>query len=187
MKKRLCVFSIILALLVVMTPTGTLAEGNSPSGWTHFTAPAAVSVTDLGESYPSSEPRGPLVYIHTSGETVAGTVGTSSEWPELEGATFTMVHDADVTLNMASFTLVGHATGSINLENGDGSMQGNYKANIRGKFRLTEDGESIIYEQVFDIARWDLNGTSGVFDKVQAKGVAFATLDEMLSGTMNLS
>ena len=192
MKKRFLFITLVLVLLLTaILPAGVMASDKDRDR-DKFTAEAMVYISAAGTTTITGQ-RGPLVFTQTTGEQLTGLVSSSPDWEDLTGSGFTMdVVTNNAILNYNTLTLTGISTGTISLLGADGTsaMTGIFRAIIRGKFMLDEQGNPLFYE-VNDLATFKLEGVSGVFDEVEAKGIASVQLTptpdgQTLAGMMTM-
>jgi hypothetical protein len=179
MNKKILSVMVVLALaLTVFMPGQALASSGTQSAPHRFHFPtisvfngdAFVYISSAGVSTITGQ-RGPLVFETTVGEQALGQMGVIQGWDALSGAYFTMdLESNDAVLNMKTGTLSGKASGTIYVQQTDGSfMQGTFTAKINGNFYLDENGEPVFYE-VNDSTTFNLVGVSGVFAGTTASG-----------------
>jgi hypothetical protein len=196
--KRILVSTILLAtLLTLMIPSPALASRvDLPARGTAFLGTAQVAVVNPGTV--SSKTIGSSIIIqNTIGEMVAGKVISSKSWPELVGADILIIHKSDTLLNLKTNKITGTARGTILIGRikADYSgmaevwMQGDYSALIRGSISFNGSGTPVIYDKIFDAAKFSLNGVGYGFEGISASGTGFAQLKwtEISPGVITLA
>ena len=177
--------ALVLSMLsVAMLPGTALAKNNNENPReTRFTATAQLAVVNGGEV--EATPIGEnFILQKTTGEMVAGEVLSSKKWPEIAGAQILFIHESRTIMNLRSNKITGTAVGTILIGkiNADYTgmaevwMQGNYRALIRGSFTLDGEETPVIYDKIFDAARFDLEGVGYGFEGVSASGRGLAKL-----------
>lgn len=125
-----------------------------------FQASVEVAVVAPGSVTPAGH------RITTEGEVIAGTVISSPQWGDLEGASFMTRHSSNTAIDFSTGDILsGHGHGTAQLTKVDSAgnvsiLEVNYEASISGN----------IYTGVQDSAKWNVVRATGIFQAVQAHG-----------------
>jgi hypothetical protein len=177
MKKLLVLMLLLVTVVILAVPTPALAWG----GWgnkTAFVAVAEVAVVNPGVVTPRKIGNSYIIQT-TTGEQVAGNIVSCNHWPDIVGLQILFEHQSTTFLNLRTMKITGTARGSITVMTAAGQpmMAGSYSAFIRGTFSLDENGDPVIYDRIFDAARFSLTGVNGTdFAGITASGIGVASL-----------
>lgn len=173
-----------LALILVVAGLGTIQTA-SAHGATPFTASGGLCLVGLPEVTVAPSPTGVLVIA--SGESLEGTITTSQEWTDLEGAKVLVTIDREKSsFNFGTLTFSGRLTGRLTIATDDSVLSGKLHGTVSGKFSDPANLLASIYESSSEVD-WTVGDTDTL-----AKGHASSTFTPdptsgAFCGTANLT